>query len=118
MTVNFGDVMMIDFVEYGKSIQGGLRPGIIIQNDIGNKYSPTSIAIPLTSEIKKLNMPCHKVLHRNKKNGLSVDSMVLGEQIRVIDKDSIRYKIGSLSREECDLVLSACFANTPKKGSY
>ena len=61
MTVNFGDVMMIDF---GKdkinSVQVGVRPGVIIQNDIGNKYSPTSIAVPLTSEIKKLNMPCHK----------------------------------------------------------
>lgn len=115
MTVNFGDVMMIEFVEYGKSIQGGLRPGVIVQNDIGNKYAPTSIAIPLTTEIKKLNMPCHKVLHKNKKNGLLEDSMVLGEQIRVIDKNSIKFKMGSLSDEECNLVLEACFANTPKK---
>ena len=55
MTVNFGDVMMIDFGEDNiNSVQVGVRPGVIIQNDIGNKYSPTSIAVPLTSEIKKL----------------------------------------------------------------
>lgn len=69
MTVNFGDVMMIDFGDDNiNSVQVGVRPGVIIQNDIGNKYSPTSIAVPLTSEIKKLNMPCHKVLHMNEQN--------------------------------------------------
>ena len=90
MTVNFGDVMMIDFGDDKiNSVQVGVRPGVIIQNDIGNKYSPTSIAVPLTSEIKKLNMPCHEVLHMNEQNGLTEDSMVLGEQVRVIDKNSI-----------------------------
>jgi mRNA interferase MazF len=116
MTVNFGDVMMIDF---GKdkinSVQVGVRPGVIIQNDIGNKYSPTSIAVPLTSEIKKLNMPCHKVLHMNEQNGLTEDSMVLGEQVRVIDKNSILYKMGTLNDGECDLVVKAYFANVPRR---
>lgn len=114
MTVNFGDVMMIDFGGYENSVQGGVRPGIIMQNNIGNKYSPTSIAVPLTTEIKKLNMPCHKVLHKNEGNGLLEDSMVLAEQVRVIDKNSIRFKMGSLNEEECNLVLSAYFANVPK----
>lgn len=115
MVVSFGDVMMIDFVEYGESIQGGTRPGIIIQNDIGNKYSPTSVAVPLTSEMKKLNMPCHKVLHKNKTNGLLEDSVVLGEQARVIDKKSIKFKMGHLNDRECDIVLQAYFSNVPKR---
>lgn len=116
MTVNFGDVMMIDFGDDNiNSVQVGVRPGVIIQNDIGNKYSPTSIAVPLTSEIKKLNMPCHKVLHMNDQNGLTEDSMVLGEQVRVIDKNSILYKMGTLNDGECDLVVKAYFANVPRR---
>lgn len=107
---------MIDFGEDNiNSVQVGVRPGVIIQNDIGNKYSPTSIAVPLTSEIKKLNMPCHKVLHMNEQNGLTEDSMVLGEQVRVIDKNSILYKMGTLNDGECDLVVKAYFANVPRR---
>lgn len=114
MTIKFGDVMMIDFGEYDKSVQGGIRPGVIIQNNIGNRYSPTSIAVPLTSEIKKTNMPCHTVLHKNEVNGLLEDSMVLGEQVRVIDKNAIKFKMGALSDDECNIVLGAYFANVPK----
>lgn len=109
---------MVDFGEQDNigSIQGGKRPAIVIQNDIGNKYSPTSIVIPLTSEMKKLNMPCHRVLHKNKGNGLLCDSTVLGEQVRVIDKTTILYKMGRLNNVECKTVLAAYFANVPRGG--
>ena len=117
MMINFGDVLMVDFGEQNiGSIQGGKRPAIVIQNDIGNKYSPTSIVIPLTSEIKKLNMPCHRVLHKSNGNGLLCDSTVLGEQVRVIDKTTILYRMGRLSDAECRTVLAAYFANVPKGG--
>ena len=82
------------------SEQGGIRPVIVIQNDIGNKYSPTLIVLPITSEIKKENMPTHCILHRSIKNGLKVDSMVLAEQIRVIDKSRLKTKIGHLNKSQ------------------
>ncbi len=72
-----------------QSEQGGIRPVIVIQNDVGNKFSPTVIVLPITSEIKKENLPTHYVLHKMNKNGLDVDSMVLAEQIRVIDKSRL-----------------------------
>ena len=72
-----------------QSEQGGIRPVIVIQNDVGNKFSPTIIVLPITSEIKKENLPTHYVLHKTNKNGLDVDSMVLAEQIRVIDKSRL-----------------------------
>lgn len=72
-----------------QSEQGGIRPVIVIQNDVGNKFSPTVIVLPITSEIKKENLPTQYVLHKMNKNGLDVDSMVLAEQIRVIDKSRL-----------------------------
>lgn len=102
-----------------QSEQGGIRPVIIIQNDIGNKYSPTVIVLPITSEIKKVNLPTHCVLHRTIKNGLDVDSMILAEQIRVIDKSRLLDKIGYLDdvTEQND-VINAYLANITGKKRY
>ena len=101
------------------SEQGGIRPVIVIQNDIGNKYSPTLIVLPITSEIKKENMPTHCILHRSIKNGLKVDSMVLAEQIRVIDKSRILDYVGHIdnAKEQND-VLNAYLANITGKKNY
>lgn len=101
------------------SEQGGIRPVIIIQNDVGNKYSPTVIVLPITSEIKKENMPTHCVLYRTSKNGLNVNSMVLAEQIRVIDKSRLLDKIGYLddTKEQND-VINAYLANITGKKKY
>ena len=101
------------------SEQGGIRPVIIIQNDIGNKYSPTLIVLPITSEIKKENMPTHCILHRSIKNGLKVDSMVLAEQIRVIDKSRILDYIGYLDNtNEQNNVINSYLANITGKKKY
>ena len=101
------------------SEQGGIRPVIIIQNDIGNKYSPTLIVLPITSEIKKENMPTHCVLHKSVKNGLKVDSMVLAEQIRVIDKSRILDYIGYLDNtKEQNHVINSYLANITGKKKY
>lgn len=101
------------------SEQGGIRPVIIIQNDVGNKYSPTIIVLPITSEIKKENLPTHCILHKTEKNGLDVNSMVMAEQIRVIDKSRLLDKVGYLDdiKEQND-VINAYLANITGKKNY
>ena len=102
-----------------QSEQGGIRPVIIIQNDMGNKYSPTVIVLPITSEITKENLPTHCINHKTDKNGLKVDSMVLAEQIRVIDKSRLLNKIGYLSNvNEQNDVINTYIANITGKKRY
>lgn len=102
-----------------QSEQGGIRPVIIIQNDVGNKYSPTVIVLPITSEIKKESMPTHCILHKTDRNGLEMDSMVLAEQIRVIDKSRLLDKIGYLDNiKEQNDVINTYLANITGKKRY
>ena len=115
MDIKFGDVMKVDFGVTTGSIQGKIRPCVVVQNDIGNKYSPTTIVIPLTSAIKKANMPVHDILYKSTRNGLKSNSLILGEQVRVIDKSMILSKLGSLTDEECDKVISVYIRNVPRK---
>ena len=83
-----GDVYMMDF--YGRgSAQRGMRPGIVIQNNIGNKNSPNVVALPLTSSLKNLHQPTHVVLPADK-TGLKTDSMVICECPTSIPKESIK----------------------------
>ena len=88
-------------VVYGKlpdkkgSIQSGYRPCVIIQNNLGNTYSPTLLVIPLTKQIKNLNQPTHTFIKCNENNGLKVDSMTLAEQTTTINKDEV-YKVGEI----------------------
>jgi mRNA interferase MazF len=77
------------------SEQGGLRPVLIIQNDVGNKYSPTVIAAAITSKMAKSKLPTHIDLYAEKV-GLSKDSVVLLEQVRTIDKQRLKEKMGHL----------------------
>ena len=101
------------------SEQGGVRPVIIIQNDVGNKHSPTVIVLPITSEIKKINMPTHCVIHKSNKNGLKVDSMVMAEQIRVIDKSRLKDYVGFLDDvNEQNKVINTYIANITGKKNY
>lgn len=102
-----------------KSEQGGIRPVLIIQNDVGNKYSPTIIVLPITSEIKKANMPTHCIIHKTMDNGLRVDSMVLAEQIRVIDKSRLKSYVGYLDNtKEQNEAINAYLANITGKKKY
>ena len=88
---------------YGKlkscegSEQGGRRPVLIIQNDTGNKYSPTIIVAALTSHVEKAKLPTHVELS-SKEHGLEEDSIVLLEQLRTIDKSRLEFKITELDR--------------------
>lgn len=84
----------VDFGETKGSEQGGIRPAIIIQNDIGNKYSPTVIVCPISSEIKKKELPTHVYLDNWKTYGLTKPSQVITEQIRTRDKAQLGDYIG------------------------
>ncbi len=95
MTVKRGDIYYADLSPVVGSEQGGLRPVLIVQNDVGNKYSPTVIAAAITSQIGKNRMPTHiEVLADN--FGLAKDSVILLEQIRTIDKQRLKEKMGHL----------------------
>ena len=98
MIIKRGDIYYADLSPVVGSEQGGVRPVLIIQNDIGNKYSPTVIATAITSQINKAKMPTHIELDANE-YGLSQDSVVLAEQIRTIDKRRLKEKIGHLDDE-------------------
>ena len=93
MIVKRGDIYYADLSPVIGSEQGGVRPVLIGQNDIGNKYSPTVIAAAITSQINKAKMPTHIEIDA-KGYGLSKDSVILLEQIRTIDKKRLKEKIG------------------------
>lgn len=95
MIVKRGDIYYADLSPVVGSEQGGIRPVLIIQNDVGNKYSPTVIAAAITSQINKAKMPTHIELTACE-YGLNKDSVILLEQIRTIDKKRLREKIGRL----------------------
>ena len=115
MKIKRGDIFYADLSPVVGSEQDGIRPVLIIQNDIGNKYSPTTIVVPLTSEIKKTNMPVHDILYKSSYNGLKNNSLILGEQVRVIDKTMILHKLGSLNDTECDKVIGVYLRNLPRR---
>ena len=90
------DIIMVDLPEKrGSKKQAGFRPAVIISNDVGNMYSPTLLIMPITSKIKSLHQPTHTRIKKDKRNGLSDDSMLLGEQTNTVDKTSVR-KIGEI----------------------
>lgn len=93
--VKRGDIYYADLSPVVGSEQGGIRPVLVVQNDVGNKYSPTVIAAAVTSQINKAKMPTHIELAA-KEYGLNKDSVILLEQIRTIDKKRLREKIGHL----------------------
>lgn len=96
--VKRGDIYYADLSPVIGSEQGGIRPVLIIQNDIGNKYSPTVIISAITSQINKAKLPTHVEIS-SEDYGLSRDSVVLLEQIRTIDKRRLKDKIGHISDE-------------------
>ena len=94
-TIKRGDIFYADLSPVVGSEQGGLRPVLIIQNDVGNKYSPTVIAAAITSRLGKTRLPTHIDIYADKV-GLAKDSVVLLEQIRTLDKRRLREKMGHL----------------------
>ena len=95
MSVKRGDIYYADLSPVVGSEQGGLRPVLIIQNDVGNRYSPTVIAAAITSRMGKTRLPTHIDIYADKA-GLAKDSVVLLEQIRTLDKQRLKEKMGHL----------------------
>ena len=90
-----GELYYADLSPVVGSEQGGVRPVLVVQNDVGNKYSPTVIAAAVTSRINKAKLPTHIELNAVD-YGLSKDSVVLLEQIRTLDKKRLKERIGEL----------------------
>ncbi|MBR6653389.1 MAG: type II toxin-antitoxin system PemK/MazF family toxin [Oscillospiraceae bacterium] len=93
--VKRGDIYYADLSPVVGSEQGGMRPVLIVQNDVGNKHSPTVIAAAITSQINKAKLPTHIELGA-RTYGLSKDSVILLEQIRTIDKKRLKDRMGKL----------------------
>ena len=95
MNIKRGDIYYADLSPVVGSEQGGLRPVLIVQNDIGNRYSPTVIAAAITSKMTKARLPTHIDIYA-KEVGLAKDSVILLEQVRTLDKRRLREKMGHL----------------------
>ncbi len=104
--VKRGELYYADLSPVVGSEQGGIRPVLIVQNDIGNKYSPTVIVSAITSKLNKAKLPTHIELSC-KEYGLEKDSVVLLEQIRTLDKTRLREKIGELGEYKMSQVSRA-----------
>ena len=107
MIVKRGDIYYADLSPVIGSEQGGIRPVLVVQNDVGNKYSPTVIAAAITSQINKAKLPTHIEVNAQM-YGLSKDSVILLEQVRTIDKKRLKEKIGRLDRKKD--TISICVA--------
>lgn len=96
MTLKRGDIFFAELNPVQGSEQGGVRPVLVVQNDVGNNFSPTTIILPITSRMSKAKLPTHVALSR-RESGLSRDSVVLAEQIRTIDKVRLQQKVATLN---------------------
>nr|MBQ8891179.1 type II toxin-antitoxin system PemK/MazF family toxin [Clostridia bacterium] len=106
MNIRRGDIYYADLSPVVGSEQGGLRPVLIVQNDVGNKYSPTVIAAAITSKMGKTRLPTHIDIP-GEDAGLSRDSVILLEQIRTLDKTRLKEKMGHLDEDTMRGVNSA-----------
>lgn len=115
MIVHRGDIYYADLSPVVGSEQGGVRPVLIVQNDVGNKFSPTVIAAAITSQKDKANLPTHIEVETGN-SGLMRDSVVLLEQVRTLDKHRLKEKMGRLdatSMSKVDQAISISFGLTP-----
>lgn len=114
VTIKRGDIFYADLSPVVGSEQGGIRPILVVQNDVGNKYSPTIIASAITSQLTKAKLPTHIEVESGQ-FGLPRDSVILLEQIRTLDKRRLKAKLGSLddrtmNRVDKALLISLGFA--------
>lgn len=112
--VKRGDIFYADLSPVVGSEQGGIRPVIIIQNDVGNKYSPTVIISAITSQINKAKLPTHVEIS-SEEYGLNKDSVVLLEQIRTLDKRRLKEKIGHMTEADMSKVDEALLISVALK---
>lgn len=101
--VRRGEIYFADMGEGIGSEQNGIRPVLVLQNDVGNKYSPTTIVALITSISKKMNLPVHYEIRKETSN-LPQDSVVLLEQIRTIDKQRLLKKVSNLNDNQMETI--------------
>lgn len=89
------EVYWVDFGNCVGNIQGGLRLAVVVQNNDGNRYSPTTIVCPMTTRIKKMYLPTHVLVNIN-----GLDNVVLCEQVMTVNRSNFRNQVGSLSKED------------------
>ncbi len=106
MSIKRGDIYYADLSPVVGSEQGGIRPVLIVQNNVGNRYSPTVIAAAITSRQEKAKLPTHIPIVADN-CGLSKDSVVLLEQIRTIDKQRLKEKMGTVDEGSMNRVNNA-----------
>ena len=106
MVVKKGDIFFADLSPVIGSEQGGVRPVVVIQNDVRNKYSPTVIVAAITSQINKAKLPTHVEI-RAGEHGLNKDSVVLLEQLRTVDKRRLKERIGRMDADAMEKVNEA-----------
>ena len=104
MEIIRGDIFYADLSPALGSEQGGLRPVVVLQNNVGNKHAPTTIIAPITAQLGKKQLPTHIIFNGC---GLAKDSIILMEQIRTIDKGRLKQKIGCLTNEKWEVVNEA-----------
>lgn len=117
MEVKRGDIFYADLSPVVGSEQGGTRPVLVIQNDIGNKYSPTVIACAITSQMTKAKLPTHIELKQGQ-FGLAKDSVILLEQIRTLDKRRLKTKIGNIDHNVTHKINTAILISLGFAKSY
>jgi mRNA interferase MazF len=100
-----GELYYADLSPVVGSEQGGIRPVLVVQNDVGNRYSPTIIAVAVTSQMNKARLPTHIELDTT--CGLPKESVILAEQMRTLDKRRLKEKIGALSPKAMEKVNAA-----------
>jgi len=103
MVVKRGDIYYANLSPVVGSEQGGHRPVLVVQNDVGNKYSPTVIVVAITSQISKAKLPTHVEIS-SKYSSLEKDSVILLEQLRTIDKRRLKEKVTHLNEEVMGMV--------------
>lgn len=109
LKIELGDIFYAVLSPSIGSEQSGFRPVLIIQNNKGNKYSPTTIVVPITSKVEKKDLPTHVRLKTTK--GLKKESIALVEQIRTLDKKRIFSKITEISKDDLENVKNAIKEN-------
>ena len=115
-SVKRGDIFYADLSPVVGSEQGGVRPVLIVQNDTGNKHSPTVIAAAITSQVNKAKLPTHIEIEA-RTYGLSKDSVILLEQVRTLDKRRLREKMGRLDdsvMKQVDAAIAVSFGLHPE----
>lgn len=114
MNIKLGDIFYAILTPTIGSEQDGIRPVVIIQNNRGNRYSPTTIVVPITSKLSKRDLPTHVLLSSTK--GLEKKSIALIEQIRTLDKSRLLEKITRVSDEDLENIKEAIKKNLSIRG--